>query len=52
MLTVTTENSRATDAHNLGFDPGALREKYRQERDKRLRWGWQPTILGDGRRLR
>ena len=25
------------EAEELGFDPDALREKYRQERDKRLR---------------
>ena len=32
---MSTNASNATDA--LDFDPGALREKYRQERDKRLR---------------
>ena len=26
-----------TEAHERNFDPDALREKYRQERDKRLR---------------
>ncbi len=33
---MTVEKASAA-AQNLGFDPDALREKYRQERDKRLR---------------
>ena len=30
-------NVSATDSAVLGFDPDALREKYRIERDKRIR---------------
>ena len=29
--------SLPTEYSNLGFDPDALRNKYREERDKRLR---------------
>ena len=34
------------------FDPDALREKYRAERDKRLRAGRQRPVRRDGRRVR
>ena len=33
----STENTESTKAEGLGFDPEALREKYRLERDKRIR---------------
>jgi cyclohexanone monooxygenase len=37
-MTVVTQNAPgSTHDKSLGFDPDALREKYRQERDKRLR---------------
>ena len=35
--TTETESSRIPNADELGFDPGALREKYAAERTKRLR---------------
>ena len=33
----STENTENSSAEDLGFNPEALREKYRQERDKRIR---------------
>ena len=33
----STENTENATPENLGFDPEALRRKYRQERDKRIR---------------
>ena len=36
-MTLTTDHPAASIANDLGFDPEALREKYRAERDKRLR---------------
>src|SRR5436853_6870341 len=37
MRTMADDKPEISDADDLGFDPGALREKYRAERDKRLR---------------
>ena len=45
--------ARHTDLHsNLGFDPDALRERYRRERDKRLRDRRRRSVHRDGRRVR
>ena len=37
MSQTESQSSRVPSAEELGFDPGALREKYAAERAKRLR---------------